>query len=91
MDIVSQAWSQYIDGSPKYVWEQKLKKTKNALKSWVKTPQNTPTSIRHERVAKLSTIQLGMEDIEITKSQLSLEQSTQFRTSQSFSKKEEHL
>ena len=31
-DVVSQAWSQYIVGSPSFVREQKLKNTKIALK-----------------------------------------------------------
>lgn len=91
MDIVYHAWSQYIDGSPSCVWEQKLKKTKIALKTWVKTLLNTPTSIRHEQVAELSAIQLGMEDRVITKSQLSLEQFAQSRASQSFRKEEENI
>ena len=31
-DVVSQAWSHYIVGSPSFVWEKKLKNTKITLK-----------------------------------------------------------
>ena len=88
---MSHVWSLYVDGSPNFVWEQKLKSTKYALKSWVKTPLHTPTTTRQERVVKLTTIQLGMEENEITKSQLSLEQFAQFKTSQSFRMEKEHF
>ena len=26
-EIVAQAWAQYVEGSPSFVWEQKLKNT----------------------------------------------------------------
>ena len=35
-DIVNEVWSQYVDGSLSYVCEQKLKRTKYALKAWIK-------------------------------------------------------
>ena len=72
-DIVTQVWSQFVVGSPCFVWEHKLKNTKLALKNWVKQPLNTPTNNMHERVLELSEIQLGMEESKITKSQLALE------------------
>ena len=71
---MAQAWAQYVDGSPSFVWEQKLKNTKYALKNWAKNTLNTPTSSRQDKVLELSEIQLEMEAIEITKSQLALEQ-----------------
>ena len=82
--IVFQAWTQYVEGSPSFVWEQKLKKTKYALKNWIKKPQNTPTSSRREKVIELAEIQFEVEECDITKTQLALEQSTQFNTLQSF-------
>ena len=81
---MSHAWSLYVDGSPSFVWEQKLKSTKYALQTWVKTPLHNSTTSRQERVVELTVIQLGMEDNEITKTQLSLEQFAQIKTSQSF-------
>ena len=91
MDTVSQAWTHYVDGSPSFVWEQKLKQTKNALKKWIKTPLPSPSTNRNERVAKLSALQFGMENNEITTSHIVLEQLDQLKTTQSFRQEEEHL
>ena len=74
---MTQSWSHFFDGSPNYVWEQKLKQIKYALKSWVKKPLMTPLSSRQESVHALAEIQLSMEDSEITKPHLDREQSTQ--------------
>ena len=61
-ETVTQAWSQYVEGSPIYVWEQKLKRTKYALKSWVKKYLTTPMSKRQHTMHALAEIQLGMEE-----------------------------
>ena len=90
-DIVSQAWSQYVFGSPCSIWEHKLKNTKFDLKNWVKKPLNIPTISRKERVLELSEVQLGMEEREITKSQLALEQFALTKTTQSFHQEEEYV
>ena len=84
---MSQAWSQYVVGSPSYIWEHKLKRTKYALKTWAKTPFNTPITNRKERVIELSAIQLGMEDNEITKSQLAMESLPNLKPLNIFDKK----
>ena len=68
MDTVSQAWSHYVIGSPSFVWEQKLKQTKLALKKWVKTPFSSPMINKKERVGELSAFQFGMENSEIINS-----------------------
>ena len=47
------AWSQFVDGSPSYVWEQKLKRLKFALKRWIKKPLSTPFSHMKESVHAL--------------------------------------
>ena len=91
MDIVSQAWSNYVLGSPNFFFEQKLKNTKLVLKQWVKSPLSTPTTRRMENVAELFSIQIGMEDRETTSSQKSQEQFAQYKTTQSFKQEEEHL
>eukprot|EP00253_Pinus_taeda_P020085 PITA_20085 len=46
MDTVSKAWSIPVLGSTNYVWEQKLKATKTALKEWIKKPSDYSTSLR---------------------------------------------
>ena len=49
-ELISHVWSQFIDGSPSYVWEQKMKLTKIALKSWIKSPLQNPTRNKVETV-----------------------------------------
>ena len=88
---MTQAWSQFVDGSPSYVWEQKLKRTKYALKSWVKRPLTTLMSNRQDNVHVLAEIQLSMEGYEITKSQLDKGQSAQTNYFLSFRQEEEYL
>jgi len=44
------AWSSPTSGSPRFVWEKKLKATKHALKTWVKNPMNTPLGHRQETI-----------------------------------------
>ena len=56
-----------------------------------KTPQNTPTSSRQEKVIELAEIQFVMEECDITKTQLAFEQSAQINTLQSFRHEEEFL
>ena len=48
-------------------------------------------STRQEKVQELAEIQLGMEEIEITKAQLILEQSAQTKTFHYFLQEEEYL
>ena len=48
-------------------------------------------SSRQKNVQELADIQLRMEDMEITKAQLTLEQSTQIKTFHSFRQVEEYL
>ena len=91
MDIVTQAWSKYVVGSPNFLFEQKLKNTKLMLKKWVKSPLPSPTTNRKGSVSELFAIQIGMENCEITSSQLALKQLAQFKSSQSFRHEEEHL
>ena len=79
-ETVSQAWSQFVEGSPNFVFEHKLKHTKYALKSWVKTPLTTPMRSRQDSMHVLVEIQLGMEESEISKSHLENEQSAQINT-----------
>ena len=71
-------------GSPSFVWEKKLKKTKYALKNWIKQPQKTPTRNRQEFFFELAEFQFEMEECDISKAHLALEKSTQFDTLQSF-------
>jgi len=44
------AWATTVTGSPHFVWEQKLKITKTALKEWSKRPESNPNTQRKELV-----------------------------------------
>ena len=65
MDIVSNAWSIQVIGSPNFMWERKLKNTKLALKAWIKSLPST-LSVRNQYLENLAAIQLDMEVFEIT-------------------------
>jgi len=77
-------------GSPNYVWEQKLKITKKALKEWSKLPTNTPNNQRKEPVQQLENLQSEMDTIDITKTKLEKEQVAQCKTYCSFRNEEEY-
>ena len=86
----SQAWSQFVEGSPSYLWEQKLKWTKITLKSWIKSPLENPMRFRVDTVQPLADIQFSMENTKISKVQLTVEQSTQSSQFTAFHHEEEH-
>jgi hypothetical protein len=50
IEIVKTSWARSFSGSSSYVWEQKLKATKQALKDWIKKLAPTPTGKRREAV-----------------------------------------
>ena len=53
-----------MSGSPNFVWESKLKKTKIALKAWIKSLPST-LSVRNQALENLAAVQLEMEVPEI--------------------------
>ena len=61
MNTVSKSWTIPVTWSSSYVWEQKLKNTKFALKEWVKHSITSPSSDRKEALNKLEVIQMDME------------------------------
>ena len=65
MDVVSTAWNWQIQGSPFYVWEEKLRVLKKELKKWAKS-LISPTSKRKEAQDALESHQLIMEDDEVS-------------------------
>ena len=68
MDIVNKVWSIHVVGLPSYVWEQKIKATKTALKQRIKKPTNSPTTQRKQSTKQLLDLQMGLEMQEITNS-----------------------
>ena len=90
-EIVTEVWNQYVTGSPSFVWEQKLKKVKYALKSWIKKPILNPTSCKKESEKVLAEIQFSMEDSDISNSLFLLEKLAQVNSFHSFWREEENL
>ena len=70
MKTITQSWSRPVTGSPNFVWEQKLKFTKLALKEWVKQTVKSPSSDIKEVLIFLEEIQLEMDETGITSTKL---------------------
>eukprot|EP00253_Pinus_taeda_P023887 PITA_23887 len=89
-ETVKATWDKPVLGSPSYVWEQKLKATKYALKNWIKKPVHTPTKQRKESVQALQNLQTEMENIDITADLLEKETKAQCSAHHTFRKEEEY-
>eukprot|EP00253_Pinus_taeda_P024453 PITA_24453 len=90
MDTVQSAWQMDVNGSPSYVWEQKLKKVKSALKLWIKKSIQSPNRQRKEAISQLEGIQFEMENTFPSASELAQEKSAQKNVYCSFRKEEEY-
>eukprot|EP00253_Pinus_taeda_P031381 PITA_31381 len=89
-ETVKTTWASSITGSPSFIWEQKLKLTKKALKEWIKKPVPNPISQRVAAVQALHSLQNDMESKNINENLLDLETKAQRATYQSFKKEEEY-
>ena len=78
-------------GSPSFVWEQKLKATKVALKEWIKNPVKTLTTQRKESTHILENLQMEFEKKDINRTDLEEEQAAQAKKFLSFRQEEEFL
>lgn len=72
MQLVKECWSQSIKGSPFYIWEEKLRRVKRALKHWAKNLPK-PDIERKNIKAALVNHQFHMEDTSVTKDLLDQE------------------
>eukprot|EP00253_Pinus_taeda_P001755 PITA_01755 len=90
IDTVKVAWTKSFIGSSSYVWEQKLKATKQSLKNWIKKPAPNPTSQRKEIVQSLEALQVKMETRDITPTLLNKEVKIQCSSFRSFRMEEEY-
>lgn len=72
MKTVKECWNQPVKGLPFYIWEEKLRRMKGALKRWAKTLSN-PATIRKTTKAALVTHQNDMENAMPTKDSLEQE------------------
>lgn len=71
-EVVSEVWNRKIQGSPFFVWEEKLRALKRRLKEWAKALK-TPAAKRKESIENLAALQSSMEDSVITQSLLQKE------------------
>ena len=68
--LVWAVWTQHVKGSPVYIWETKLKKTKQALKDWAKNHYKEPEKFKKEVKAKLQEVHNNIEKQEPTQDHL---------------------
>eukprot|EP00253_Pinus_taeda_P036438 PITA_36438 len=88
-ETVQSAWRIDVSGSASFVWEQKMKNAKKALKEWIKKSMNTPTSQRKEAVLQREEIQFELEEKDISAMDLDKEKAAQRKTYCSFRSEEE--
>jgi hypothetical protein len=64
LDLVSKTWATVVQVSASYVWEEKIRRLKRALKMWTKS-QPSPIAVRIAVQAQLERHQLEMEQLEV--------------------------
>ena len=76
LKIVGEAWYPPVSGSPFYVWEEKLRRTKKALKGWAKSIP-PPNQIKLQAAHALELHQASMEDRTVGNSDIQIESKLQ--------------
>ena len=71
-DVVSDSWNRPVQGSPFFVWEEKIRVLKRSLKEWAKRLE-TPTAKRKESLNSLAAHQTAMEHSPVTQNLLQKE------------------
>jgi len=61
-DTVSDAWNYWIQGSPNYIWEHRLKRFKATLKHWVKHTKEKEQEAKNRKIKELDDNILAMEE-----------------------------
>jgi hypothetical protein len=61
LPLISSVWSIWVDGTPVYIWEQKLKKDKQAIKDWVKVSSHNTRGEIERYKKKLEDTQEEMD------------------------------
>lgn len=89
MQLVKDYWRQPVNGSPFFVWEEKLRRVKATLKRWAKMLPN-PAKERKKIQSSLDTHQIQMEDADITNEILDKEAYLQQRYHKACLAKEEY-
>ena len=71
-ELVAEIWQKAITGSPFFIWEEKLRRLKVALKSWAKA-QPSPILERKKSQRDLGNHQTLMEDVSVTQDLINAE------------------
>jgi outer membrane PBP1 activator LpoA protein len=61
LPLISSVWSKWVDGTSVYIWEQNLKRTKEAIKEWIKKSPQKPREEAEKYKKKLVDLQEEME------------------------------
>eukprot|EP00253_Pinus_taeda_P007450 PITA_07450 len=72
LQVVKESWSHPVTGSPFYIWEEKIRRLKFALKHWSKSIPN-PAAERKNIQSQLKANQLNAEEAHITREALDKE------------------
>jgi hypothetical protein len=89
LELVKQVWKTWIIGSPNFIWEQKLKLVKSAIKDWAKIHYISPTKEKEQIHTNLDILQFGMDKVEITKKLLEEESKLQNQLNKAIKVEEE--
>lgn len=71
-EMVADVWNRPVQGSPFYVWEEKLRRLKRRLKDWARTLKS-PSSNRKAAMDNLAIHQMLLENTEVTQDLLQRE------------------
>eukprot|EP00253_Pinus_taeda_P004106 PITA_04106 len=88
-EMVSDAWNIPVQGSPFYVWEEKLRRLKRILKEWART-LISPSSKRKVALESLAAHQLTLENSVVTQDLLQREIDLQKDFHKASREEEEH-
>jgi hypothetical protein len=72
--VIEEAWSPWIQGSPVFIWEQKLKATKKAIQEWVKVKTTQERKDIQDLTEQMEEIRAKMEVDPVSPSLLMEEQ-----------------
>jgi len=68
LGVVAAAWNFCLQGSPIFIWEQKLKATKQAIREWVKLKTIQEKKEIQDFTIKMEEVRVKMESAQITPS-----------------------
>eukprot|EP00253_Pinus_taeda_P024884 PITA_24884 len=63
-NIIQHTWGQHIEGSPSFIWENKLRNVQKVLRNWAKSHYNEPEREKCELKSKIAKLQCAIEQKE---------------------------